>query len=330
MKAIFAVRDRNTLPILDCALYTNGWFHATDLESHVAFPLEVPGLPDNTLFNRKWLSALYGQSKTLTYADGKLNGVAIPSTGMGAEDFPINVTITAFYPKATIAISAFALKGLTLASGKQDRRYYLNGALADFGGARMVATDGHRLHMQIDLAADGNGETIVPNGAIDLIIKAAAKGEWIKIEHDPDVKGGEWVRLTTGDTIIHCQPIDGKFPDIDKVIPDMKKQKASIQIETKQGTADIKHYLQLARSTGNKSGGCAFKNKELNGTDSISIPVESVVVNGIDGVGCNTAYIIDALAFLDENQSTFYTVNADSALIANSMNRTAVVMPMRL
>lgn len=330
MKPIFSLTHFQTLPILNCTLYRGGKFYATDLESSIECALDVPGMPDDTLIPRKWLSVMYAQNKHLTYSDGKINGVAIPHE-FDAKDFPFsNHFWVKFAAQSRISIMAADLRGVMKASANQDIRYYLNGVCADFKNGRVAATDGHRLHIQNGLDTKGmEGQVIIPTGALAFAMKAAGKDSIIQIEHDP-VNLPEYARLTIDSTVIHCKLIDGKFPDIDRVIPNYASGGPWMRVNREQGTKDIKQYISLAKATGTSSEprGCAFKHLQLNG--SVSLTTEAVRLQDIETIPCNAAYIIDALAFLDEETSTFYARDANSAIEAFTTNRVAIVMPMRL
>jgi len=101
------------------------------------------------------------------------------------------------------------LQAVRLLAAKNDVRYCLNGVCFTHlhGTPVAVATDGHALGiLRLAASAELDGEVIVPTDAIDLAIKAARKGEAIHI--DREMIGS-----------IKYTPIDGKFPDITRVIP---------------------------------------------------------------------------------------------------------------
>jgi len=97
-------------------------------------------------------------------------------------------------------------------AAKADVRYYLNGVcfMLLHGAPVAVATDGHALAV-LQLAesadlSDAPDGVIVPADTLDLVLKAARKGE----------------ALTITETLagaVQYRPVDGKFPDITRVLP---------------------------------------------------------------------------------------------------------------
>ncbi len=110
-------------------------------------------------------------------------------------------------------------------SASKDIRYYLNGVLLEFtasGDVHIVSTDGYRMFCGLINAAyvkwtdqpqKGPFRIIVPADAI----KTASKGKGVvTLSALPDG------RYSLGDSLF--APIDGKFPDWRRVIPDTAKE----------------------------------------------------------------------------------------------------------
>ena len=116
------------------------------------------------------------------------------------------------------------LKAVAHAMAKNDIRYYLNGLLVESNGAetRLVATDGHRLHMVIQ---EQSGAVVEPVSFImpaDMVkkcltVKASKvdKCQKILITYD---QGKISARLPDGSEIVQFA-LDGKFPDYRRIIP---------------------------------------------------------------------------------------------------------------
>ena len=103
------------------------------------------------------------------------------------------------------------LKAVMLAAAKKDVRYYLNGVMVRNG--EMAATNGHMLLIIKSDSIKSDGEYIIDNDTLKMIV-TAHKG----------IKGGNRVEVVDSMTItgkgkIHITPVDGKFPDINRVIP---------------------------------------------------------------------------------------------------------------
>lgn len=103
------------------------------------------------------------------------------------------------------------LKAVSLAAAKKDVRFYLNGVMVRNG--EMAATNGH---MALIIKSDGiksDGEYIIDNDTLKMIV-TSHKG----------IKGDTRIEVidsmtTTGSSKISITPVDGKFPDVNRVIP---------------------------------------------------------------------------------------------------------------
>ena len=103
------------------------------------------------------------------------------------------------------------LKVVSLAAAKNDVRYYLNGVMVRNG--EVAATNGHMLLLIKSDDIKSDGEYIIDNDTFKMIL-TAHKG----------IKGYTHIWVVdsvaiTGKSKIHITPVDGKFPDINRVIP---------------------------------------------------------------------------------------------------------------
>ena len=103
------------------------------------------------------------------------------------------------------------LKAVMLAAAKKDVRYYLNGVMVRNG--ELAATNGHMALIIKSEEIKSDGEYIIDNDTLKMIV-TSHKG----------VKGANRVEVVdsmtaTGNSKIHITPIDGKFPDVNRVIP---------------------------------------------------------------------------------------------------------------
>jgi DNA polymerase III sliding clamp (beta) subunit (PCNA family) len=117
-----------------------------------------------------------------------------------------------------ITMTVSQARGLILASAKGDVRYYLNGTLLDFAGGRAIATDGRCL-LAVNLASQADdpafASAIVPRDALENIAKGGKVTDDICITYDDD-----GLHLMRNSVRITVEPIDGRFPDWQRVIPD--------------------------------------------------------------------------------------------------------------
>lgn len=116
---------------------------------------------------------------------------------------------------------------LRTVSAKNDVRYYLNGIMIDFEKKRWAATDGHRLltvPMDMDICEwEDFDTTYLPKQLIVGTTRQKITGTDCELKLD--FFYGQWTILIgniRGLTMLwqeSVQVIDGKFPDIDRVIP---------------------------------------------------------------------------------------------------------------
>lgn len=119
------------------------------------------------------------------------------------------------------------LKAVALAMAVKDLRYYLLGVLVEYNRAqtRIVATDGHRMHM---IQTEGSGMVCQPVSFImpaDLVkhcirVKGprGIKDPIVSLSYDPS--GKIEARLPDGSSIV-ASAIDGKFPDYGRIVRDV-------------------------------------------------------------------------------------------------------------
>ncbi len=150
------------------------------------------------------------------------------------------------------------LKAVALAMATTDIRYYLNGVKLEFNGqeARLIATDGHRLHMVIE---DRGGELnepvsfIVPADMVKACCKAKApKGRQIvEIEFSIDGQRIE-AALPDGSTISNTA-LDGRFPDYCRVIPGESSYECSPSFYNPDYIVDavqgLREYLEIGKKS---------------------------------------------------------------------------------
>ena len=101
------------------------------------------------------------------------------------------------------------LKAVSLAAAKKDVRYYMNGVMVRNG--EMAATNGHMLLLIKSESIKSDGEYIIDNHTLQQLVNSY---KIVTGDTPVEVKYG-----TTGIGRISITPVDGKFPDINRVIP---------------------------------------------------------------------------------------------------------------
>lgn len=112
-----------------------------------------------------------------------------------------------------IKVSKILLESALIFQAKKDVRYYLNGICFKADG-RVSSTDGHRAFV------GGKHEGELTDDIILSITKSPTKSyNYVEIDTETGIvsyhDGSLDIRVGVG----LCEVIDGKFPDIDKVIP---------------------------------------------------------------------------------------------------------------
>jgi DNA polymerase-3 subunit beta len=344
MKAIFETAlQKSHWPICAHTLYRDGVFTATDCEREARTINPILGLQEHALIPVAWLKAIYPKNGQLIYVDGAINGHKIPEHGFKFEDFP---SIKGeFVPSARVVVSRDDLAGVALASSVTDIRYYLSGVWFDCAAGRIAATDGHRLHVagMIDCNKT-KGEFIVPSATIRQALSVACKGSDIVVEYDAgegiEEKDGitnarrfTSVRITFSHdgTVIRSKIINGKYPDIDRVIPADGKANIGISVDAKEGLVAFKQYERLAKANPEQAKviTARFKNGMLNGDATLA--TDAVSVTGCEGgMGFVVSYVRDAVKFIGSDVVRFGADDVTSCIKAQSGHKVAVVMPCRI
>jgi len=130
----------------------------------------------------------------------------------------------------TIAVPAAFIDAAMCAVSKEETRYYLKGVFLDARGF-IAATNGHmafaaRVNDTIKLidvrpAYDSAGNClpglIVPDTAIAQASKAAGRAKGLDYVFERDTLG-QWF-IQYGAARVHFEPVDGSFPDWQRIIP---------------------------------------------------------------------------------------------------------------
>ena len=119
-------------------------------------------------------------------------------------------------------ISTDDLKAVALAMAKADIRYYLNGVLFELDNAegyRLVATDGHRMHIVCKKKSIGmSQEIIMPSDTVKQLCKL--KEAFFTVE----LLESRQIKITTKSGVLIVQAVDGKYPDYRRVMPTKLQQ----------------------------------------------------------------------------------------------------------
>jgi len=254
-----------------------------------------------------------------------------------AVEFPIVDDIA---PDYEIELEQCALARLLektqFSMAQQDVRYYLNGLLIETSDTRMraVATDGHRLALcdiDIEKAGTGHQQVIIPRKGVLELGRLLGNEGTVKIS-----LGSNHVRAELRDMCFTSKLIDGRFPDYDKVIPELEGNVLTVSREA------LQHGLQRAAILSNeKFRGVRLELRhhslkiQANNPDQEEAEDEMEVdYDGADmEIGFNVNYLLDALGAVNGEQVELGVADPNSSCLISEPNNQLykyVVMPMRL
>ena len=258
-----------------------------------------------------------------------------------AEDFPQPEEQEAL---ALLPFAASELRGLLQhvqhGMAHNDTRYYLNGLLLHFSPTNslltVAATDGHRLALitqSIDDCPLPEAERIVPRAVV---------GEMLKLLKADDyqtpvslVVFEKKIGLLAGTTMLVSTVIDGKYPDVWRVIP--TSSGTSIKVEREPLLQALRRAKLAIGDLMNLGVRLSFGPEEVRvsvgGTEPMedAVAVESVGPDVETGLNCD--YLCDALEAIDDDFVRIELTDAQSPVKVTGDSRDEgihVVMPMRL
>ena len=193
-----------------------------------------------------------------------------------------------------------------IAASRDTSRYQLTGVFCEIAGKKlkMTATDGKRLttdEMEIDNPASVEASGIIPNRAVDVMVKVLSQGtETVQLAlQDTEVQmsfeGGE----------LMAKLVEGTFPEYSSAIPEEVKTEV---VADRGELADAVKNAQLV--TNKETGAVVFRFKgsrveiEAKGSDKGEADIKiAAEVKGDDvEIRFNPSYFVDALRKIDTEQ----------------------------
>ena len=238
-------------------------------------------------------------------------------------------------PQNTLAA---LIDSTSFAMAQQDVRYYLNGMLFELNesSVRTVATDGHRLALcsrHIDnLEVSERKQVIVPRkGILELSRLLEKEDDAIQV-----YLSASHLRATTAAFTFTTKLVDGKFPDIERVIPRNGDKEL---VGDRQVMKSI--FARAAILSNEKYRGVRMILSEGNLVVKANNPEQEeaevaveVDYHGPDlEVGFNVSYLLDVMNVITGDQVRFVLSDANSSALLTDFDDDSamyVVMPMRL
>lgn len=332
---------KSTQPILECLRFRDGKVLATDAQGQATY--RVDGIDDldccvSTATITRALSAMppdeelkikaeenhiilrAGRSRHRlpTLPTASMPTIKTPDSDDGALLVPkLGETFSRLQPFMGVKIIQYYLCGICLQGG--------NGRL------RAISTDGYRVAVQDMGAYEGEMVVIVPAFAVQRLSSVA--NPRMIVDRD-----AQTMHVFDGETIFSFKLVDGRYPDVDRVIP--RPIVAPVTIKSKDFSAALSS-AEVATDEANKFG-VRIQMKGKSATVSCS---NSAGINSESGfdfehsgdlpetqVGMNVGYLKDVASAVLAPAFEWFPSQTDGNLFRDPLDEgfLAVVMPMRI
>jgi DNA polymerase-3 subunit beta len=223
------------------------------------------------------------------------------------------------------------LNRVSFAMANKDVRTYLNGMqwLSENGNLRLVSTDGHRLAVSSLNVEAPDFNIIMPRDAILDIKKLMAE---MGVETNVIITDS-YIQLKSEGYQYTSKLIDGKFPDIDRVIP--KNNNVHVDFDKASLKTLITQCL-LASDDSDKIK-LSFENGHLevtsqNNRETSSCEISTGDIDKKIEINFNGSYLIDAISNITGDDVVFSLLDEKTTTVirsANDDNYKFVVMPLK-
>ena len=229
------------------------------------------------------------------------------------------------------------LTNTQFAMAQQDVRYYLNGLLLEVAdkSIKAVATDRHRLafdETDIKKSSEETRQVIVPRKGVTELIRLLQTSE-----NEANVKiSKNHIQITSDNLSFTSKLIDGKFPDYQRVIPELSETVLTANREELKNSLARAAILSNEKYRGVKVG---FSKDSLRILAHNPEKEEAEVEVGVTyqgeemEIGFNVNYIIDALSAIKTEKVILSVLNPNSSCLIIPEQKAQcqyVVMPMKL
>jgi DNA polymerase-3 subunit beta len=223
------------------------------------------------------------------------------------------------------------------AMAQQDVRYYLNGLMLEISSNNLkaVATDGHRLafdEIEIKMPTNEIKQIIVPRKGITELTKLLQVGQ-----DDANIRiSKNHIQVRSGNLFFTSKLIDGKFPDYQRVIPELSE---TVVMANREELKDSLSRVSILSNEKYRGVRVVFNKNALHilahNPDKEEAEEEvSVEYSGEEmEIGFNVSYLIDALASIKTEKVTLSVLNPNSSCLITPEQKARcqyVVMPMKL
>lgn len=323
---------RNTVPILGCVLVDAHGVSATDMETHIAVRVPVPGWegPARPMNAKALITAVKAAGANLASvapnAVTLTTGTTIAVETAKAEDFPpyADGDLPTTFDMPAAALARMLIR-TAHAESKEETRYYLKGTYLHAHGdtLRAVATDGNRMVVTGTTLPDGAAGmpgVIVPSAATKLLRVILGK----KPDGTVSVRlSGTHIQVTFGPVTFTSKLVDGSFPDYLRVIPRDPTPRMTV------ATADFRAAIKIVTAGADKGATVAICDGALR-CGANRIPLSGA--EGVPEVLFDSRYLLDMLEHAGSTVAMAQTDPAHPAVFADpaDMSWLEVIMPKRI
>ena len=228
------------------------------------------------------------------------------------------------------------LSNTQFAMAQQDVRYYLNGLLLEISAdkLRAVATDGHRLALDETAISAEINETIqiiVPRKGITELTRLLQDDSEIEIQVSTN-----HIRIQNADACFTSKLIDGRFPDYNRVIPELSETAVLADREELKSSLTRASILSNEKYRGvrimlnsNSLRALAHNPEQEEAEEELEVQYEGEELE----IGFNVSYLLDTLSVIKSEKVKLSVLDANSSCLIlpeDETNCQYVVMPMRL
>lgn len=212
------------------------------------------------------------------------------------------------------------------AAGDKDTRYVLNAIMLDTRNGHLVATDGHRLHLETVPSSKEGKQIIIPRETAHVAVKYLASNI-ISIDCAEQL-----ISFSLDGGIMVSRLIEGTYPDYKVVIPKEKPKKIKFQgsefLKILEGALPLVTSGNAIKMSVNGRIDIETRNPDL-GNYRWHIPCESEGIKGFI-IGFNAQYLIDAIKSFTTKEDNNVLMELKDPLSPCLINGKAVVMPIRI
>ena len=229
------------------------------------------------------------------------------------------------------------LANTQFAMAQQDVRYYLNGLMLEVSSNNLkaVATDGHRLafdETEIKVAINKTKQIIVPRKGVTELMRLLQAGQ-----DDANIKVSKnHIQVRSGNLSFTSKLIDGKFPDYQRVIPELSE---AVVIANREELKDSLSRVSILSNEKYRGVRVVFNENTLHilahNPDKEEAEEEvSVEYSGEEmEIGFNVSYLIDALSTIKTEKVKLSVLDPNSSCLITPEQKAHcqyVVMPMKI